>query len=149
MALTNEQMKSLSTFEFQVLLKKYENDLLPESDPTYGRVAKVANRLINSNADVEQIHGKDWTISVVQGDARNAEVLPSGNIFVFTGTPRGGVRGGQGGGGPPQYRVSTRKYQDKYFILSIFSGRPLQPNGQYLCFILNHIALSVSKNKNQ
>ena len=53
---------------------------MPDSDPTYARVAKVANRLLKANVDVQQIHGKEWTISVIQNDERNAFVLPVSKI---------------------------------------------------------------------
>ena len=84
-ALSKNQMKSLGTFEFEQMLVEYEDNLLPDSDPTYGRVAKVANRLLEANVDVKGIHGKTWTISVVRNEEQNAFVLPNGNIFVFTG----------------------------------------------------------------
>ena len=54
--------------------------MLPDSDPTYARVAKVANRLLKANVDIKQVHGKEWTISVIENDERNAFVLPVSTI---------------------------------------------------------------------
>ena len=58
------------------MLQQYDDELLPESDPTYARVAKVSNRLLSANSDIKEIHGKEWTISVIHSDQRNAFVLP-------------------------------------------------------------------------
>ena len=85
MALSSNQMTDFGTFLFESELEDHEDDLLPESDPSYERVAIVANRLLKANVDVEQIYGKEWTISVIKKDDQNAFVLPTGNIFVFTG----------------------------------------------------------------
>ena len=49
------------------------------------RVATIAARILNSNNDYEEIKNKKWTISVIDQEDKNAFVLPSGNIFVFTG----------------------------------------------------------------
>ena len=71
----------LQRYNFKLqLLEEWADDLLPDSDPTYARVANVANRLLKANVDVQQIHGKEWTISVIQNDERNAFVLPVSKI---------------------------------------------------------------------
>ena len=85
MALSRNQITDLGTFLFEGELEDHEDDLLPDTDPTYARVATVANRLLKANVDVQQIYGKEWTISVIKDDKRNAFVLPTGNIFVYTG----------------------------------------------------------------
>ena len=54
----------------------YDANILPDNDPVYDRVARVANRILKANRDLEQLHGKDWTITVVQDDTKNAFVLP-------------------------------------------------------------------------
>jgi len=46
----------------------------------------VAKQLLDRNKDIEQINEHDWSVSVVDDEnTMNAFVLPSGNIFVFTG----------------------------------------------------------------
>ena len=67
-------------FVFQ-LLNQYENDLLPECDVTYARVARISNRLLKANVDVKGIYDKTWTISVIDRDDRNAFVLPVSSIY--------------------------------------------------------------------
>lgn len=84
-ALKPNQMEKIAAVEFSNLLETYEDDLLPDKNPAYDRVARVCNRILRANADIPEVHGKDWTITVVDQDIRNAFVLPSGNIFVFTG----------------------------------------------------------------
>ena len=48
-------------------------------------MATIAARILNSNNDFEEIKNKKWTVSVIDQEDKNAFVLPSGNIFVFTG----------------------------------------------------------------
>ena len=54
---------------------------MPDSDPAYTRVAKVANRLLKANTDLKGIHGKEWTISVIENAAKNAFVLPVSFLY--------------------------------------------------------------------
>lgn len=64
----------------------FKNKLLPSNHPTSKRVARVATQLLNANNDLSQIHDHEWSVSVVDDkNIKNAFVLPSGNIFVFTG----------------------------------------------------------------
>ena len=63
------------------LLEGRAEDLLPTSDSSYARVANVANQLLKANKDVEQIHDKDWTISVIHDSERNAFVLPVSTFY--------------------------------------------------------------------
>ncbi len=63
----------------------YDESLLPEGDLAYSRVARVANRILKSNRDLDQVHGKRWTITVVKNDTKNAFVLPvRGLVFFFS-----------------------------------------------------------------
>ena len=48
----------------------------------------VSNRLLLGNRDMRQIYDKEWTVTVVNTDEKNAFVLPGGNIFVFKGVSR-------------------------------------------------------------
>lgn len=58
------------------MIEANEEVLVPDQHPVYDRVAKVANRILRSNKDLEAMHGKEWTITVVRDDTRNAFVLP-------------------------------------------------------------------------
>ena len=78
-------MEKVAQQEFEQHLETFDEVLLPENHPYYDRVAKVAARILNSNTEYEEIKTKKWTISVVDQEDQNAFVLPSGNIFVFTG----------------------------------------------------------------
>ena len=84
-ALRKDQMEKVAQQEFEQHLETFDEVLLPENHPYYDRVAKVAARILNSNTEYEEIKTKKWTISVVDQEDQNAFVLPSGNIFVFTG----------------------------------------------------------------
>ncbi len=64
------------TFICLQLLEEFGEDLLPDKHPAYARVARVANRILRANRDLQQVHGKDWTITVVNSDIKNAFVLP-------------------------------------------------------------------------
>ena len=67
-------------------MEEWEDDLLPDSDPTYTRVAIVANRLLKANVDIKEVHGKEWTISVIENEERNAFVLPVSTVYYATDT---------------------------------------------------------------
>lgn len=84
-ALTPEQVKKIGRQEFKTLLSGFQENIVPERHPVYDKVAKVANRILRGNRDLRQIYDKDWTVTVVEDPMKNAFVLPSGNIFVFTG----------------------------------------------------------------
>lgn len=84
-ALTDSQMKKISGQEFKQLLQGFQDQILPTNHLAYARVAQVAKKIIAGNQDVASISEKEWTITVINDDQRNAFVLQSGNIFVFTG----------------------------------------------------------------
>ena len=86
LAFTPNQLKQLNDYELEVQLSTFKNKLLSSSHPTSRRVARVATQLLNANNDLAQIHAHEWSVSVVNDDnIKNAFVLPSGHIFVFTG----------------------------------------------------------------
>jgi len=84
-ALSPDQIKKISRVAFEDLLEELGPSILPASHIHYQRVASVSNKLLMGNRDVRQIYDKQWTVTVVDQPTRNAFVLPSGNIFVFTG----------------------------------------------------------------
>jgi len=84
-AMYPDQTKRISRQEFTNLLEEYQKDIVPAGHPLYSRVVAVSNRLLLGNRDMRQIYDKEWTVTVVNTDEKNAFVLPGGNIFVFKG----------------------------------------------------------------
>lgn len=85
-AVTPEQYQEVSEEEFQTLLQTYQSHILDPSNPVCRRIRKMAERLLNANSHLQQIHDKKWSITVVDASSiENAFVLPNGQIFVFTG----------------------------------------------------------------
>ncbi|XP_074598617.1 metalloendopeptidase OMA1, mitochondrial-like [Brevipalpus obovatus] len=82
---SEEQFAKLSRVNFEALIADLDKDLLPSHHPVCRRVERVARRILNSNKDIDQIFGKDWSIVVVNSPVRNAFAAPNGQIFVFTG----------------------------------------------------------------
>lgn len=39
--------------------------VLPADHPAYGRIVRVANRILKSNLDVAEIKKKNWTVTVI------------------------------------------------------------------------------------
>lgn len=63
-------------------MAKYKSAMLPSIHPQARRVQRIAANLINKSELAKDI---DWQVHVVQSETANAFVLPSGQIFVFTG----------------------------------------------------------------
>lgn len=67
------------------LVELYRSQIVPATidNPAYYRVSLVANRLLQANRDLPQIHNKEWTITVVKEDnLQNAMVLPVSTLMV-------------------------------------------------------------------
>ncbi|XP_054159496.1 metalloendopeptidase OMA1, mitochondrial-like [Oppia nitens] len=85
-AFTAKQVEELNNYEFEVQLHTFKDKLLPSSHESSKRVARVATQLLNGNNDIQEIHDHEWSVSVVNDPQnKNAFVMPSGQIFVFTG----------------------------------------------------------------
>jgi len=84
-ALTPDQAKKIGYFNFRTILEDHQTSLMSIHSPAYDRVVRVVNKVINSNRDLRQIYDKTWTLTVIDEAEENAFVLPSGNIFVYTG----------------------------------------------------------------
>ena len=65
-------------------ISAFKDALVPPSSPVYVYVKEVVQRLLSTRVteDMETIH---WKLYLVHCDMFNAFVLPSGEIFVFTG----------------------------------------------------------------
>ena len=84
-ALNRDQVDKIATSEFQQLSEEFSGLMLPESSHYYSRMTRVASRILRSNSDLKEISGKNWTVTVIDRGDKNAFVLPTGNIFVFSG----------------------------------------------------------------
>jgi len=84
-ALTPDQAKKIGESNFKDILEEHKENIVDETHPVYDKVAGVANNILKANKDLRQIYDKTWTLTVINDGQENAFVLPSGNIFVFTG----------------------------------------------------------------
>eukprot|EP00088_Acartia_fossae_P044543 TRINITY_DN4733_c1_g1_i11.p1 TRINITY_DN4733_c1_g1~~TRINITY_DN4733_c1_g1_i11.p1 ORF type:complete len:368 (-),score=66.44 TRINITY_DN4733_c1_g1_i11:388-1491(-) len=84
-ALTPDQARRIGEANFTEIVNDAQGIIVPETDPVYTKIAKVANGILHANSDLRQIYDKTWTLTVIDAPVMNAFVLPSGNIFVFTG----------------------------------------------------------------
>lgn len=84
-ALTPDQAKKIGDSNFKDILEEHKENIVDENHPVYDKVAGVANKILKANKDLRQIYDKTWTLTVIHDVQENAFVLPSGNIFVFTG----------------------------------------------------------------
>ncbi|GFU08980.1 metalloendopeptidase OMA1, mitochondrial [Trichonephila clavipes] len=66
----------------------YENlggQVLPANHPATKRVENVVNRILAANADIKELEGKKFRITVINTPAENAFVIPIGHVFVYAG----------------------------------------------------------------
>ncbi|XP_017461783.1 PREDICTED: metalloendopeptidase OMA1, mitochondrial-like, partial [Rhagoletis zephyria] len=85
-AFTPEQFEVLNKLEFDQQIETYKSKLLPTEHADTQRVGRVVRQLLAGNEDIEQIKRHDWSVSVINDESvMNAFVMPSGNIFVFSG----------------------------------------------------------------
>jgi len=84
-ALTPEQAKKIGETNFRHLMEDNADSIVSQHHPVYAEVMDVVNTIFKANRDIRQIYDKTWTLTVLEDDTENAFVLPSGNIFVFTG----------------------------------------------------------------
>ena len=83
MILTEAEVEQFFAEERDRYLTAYKDAIFPPSSPAYVYVKEVAQRLLSTQVTgMENIH---WRLYLVNCDAVNALVLPSGEIFVYTG----------------------------------------------------------------
>ena len=78
-------VEKIGQYDLDTITEAYKEAILPEEHPYYERVAQVATRILKSNKDISEIRQKTWTVTVIDDTEKNAFVLPTGNIFVYTG----------------------------------------------------------------
>ncbi|ODV79011.1 uncharacterized protein CANTADRAFT_26093 [Suhomyces tanzawaensis NRRL Y-17324] len=87
--------RKIGDYSYQQILYQYQNDIVPSSDPLYGRIRTIMNRLLTSAINYsdnekqrEHLKSLDWTIHVIKVDPNkvppNAFILPNGKIFIFS-----------------------------------------------------------------
>lgn len=85
----------IGDYSYKQILGEYQNQILPSSDPLYGKVTKIMNSLLTAaisnfpdQQQVEHLKSLDWAIHVIQVDPNkippNAFILPNGKIFIFS-----------------------------------------------------------------
>ncbi|CUM64438.1 uncharacterized protein PRCAT00002042001 [Priceomyces carsonii] len=85
----------IGDYSYRQILYQYNNQILPENNPLYGRVSNVMNKLLTSallgTMDEKQkrhLQSLGWRIHIIEVDPRkvppNAFVLPNGKIFIFS-----------------------------------------------------------------
>ncbi|XP_064604801.1 metalloendopeptidase OMA1, mitochondrial-like [Liolophura sinensis] len=82
---TDEQFIKIAQHQAETFVQKYADICLPTSHPYYKSVVEITRRLVSSNHDFPRIKERTWTVNIVDDPERNAFVLPTGHIFVFTG----------------------------------------------------------------
>lgn len=81
-----KQMESIAEIEFENQVETFKSEIMPPSHRIYGRVVRVANRILEANKTLPEIASKKWAVTVVdRPDIANALVLPHGKIIIFTG----------------------------------------------------------------
>lgn len=67
--------------------EQYGHLTLPHNHPYCLQLKRVGMRLLQANKDIPQLYNKQWTISVIDLDIINCEVLP---VSCKTGLEQGG-----------------------------------------------------------
>ncbi len=83
---SKKDYEPISDYLFKILYNNHRYQILPTNHRTSRRVVKIVSRLIESNQEFEEIQDKRWSVYVIKdSNIANAFVLPTGQIFVFTG----------------------------------------------------------------
>ncbi|XP_054274941.1 metalloendopeptidase OMA1, mitochondrial-like [Macrosteles quadrilineatus] len=81
---SENQIIQMSNIECDVLLENYNNKIVT-SGYHYNHVLRVANRILQANKHLPGTK-RTWKVFIIDDiDTKNAFVLPSGHIFIFTG----------------------------------------------------------------
>uniref|UniRef100_T1JGZ0 Uncharacterized protein n=1 Tax=Strigamia maritima TaxID=126957 RepID=T1JGZ0_STRMM len=83
-----DQFDSISEEMYGLHVKMHQNRILPPNHNAYAFVKRVTDKLVQGNADIPQMHRHPWSITIINDPTFNSFVLPSGQIFVFTGMLR-------------------------------------------------------------
>lgn len=85
MSMSEAQENQLAEMSLHQVLEQYRGSILPRNHPTVRHVERVARRILGTLEPALVNTGTRWRVFVVDAPTANAFVLPSGDIFVFTG----------------------------------------------------------------
>ncbi|KAF8794555.1 metalloendopeptidase OMA1, mitochondrial-like [Argiope bruennichi] len=85
MAFNPKQLDRINEFELEQIMENFGPKMLPPNHPAVRRVERVVRRIIAANADIKELEGKKFGISVIDSTIENAFVIPLGHVFVFSG----------------------------------------------------------------
>ncbi|KAG8334190.1 metalloendopeptidase [Homalodisca vitripennis] len=84
MLFSEKQIRQMANIECEVIIENYKNQIVT-SGQQYNYVLKVAQRILQANSKLPGAK-REWKVLIVDDkDTKNAFVLPSGHIFIFTG----------------------------------------------------------------
>ncbi|XP_050402092.1 metalloendopeptidase OMA1, mitochondrial [Patella vulgata] len=85
-AFTPSQFLKIVQAEADMYTEQYNDKLLPADHRLVEYVKNITMRLVHGNKELKEMSNQQWTIAVVDDvTTKNAFVLPTGHIFVFTG----------------------------------------------------------------
>ncbi|GFR00192.1 metalloendopeptidase OMA1, mitochondrial [Trichonephila clavata] len=85
MAFNSNQITKVLELEMDQLMENLGKQVLPADHPATKRVVNVVNRILAANADIKELEGKKFKISVINTPEENAFVMPIGHVFVYAG----------------------------------------------------------------
>ncbi|CAC5393689.1 OMA1 [Mytilus coruscus] len=85
-AFTDCQFQRVMKIEAEQLQEQLQEKILLTNHPLYPAILKIIQRLYEANTDIKEVENQKWTLSIVDDpDNVNAFVLPTGDVFVYTG----------------------------------------------------------------
>ncbi|XP_063437404.1 metalloendopeptidase OMA1, mitochondrial-like [Mytilus trossulus] len=85
-AFTDNQFQRVMKIEAEQLQEQLKEKILPNNHPLYPVLLKIVQRLYDANTDIKEVEMQKWTLAIVDDpDNVNAFVLPTGDVFVYTG----------------------------------------------------------------
>ncbi|CAL1298070.1 unnamed protein product [Larinioides sclopetarius] len=85
MAFNSKQLETINKFELEQCMENFGSQMLPPNHPAVRRVERVVKRILAANANIKELEGKKFGISVIDSPVENAFVVPLGHVFVFAG----------------------------------------------------------------
>ena len=55
-------MQLISKANLESTLEEKEKSIVPNDKPDYKDVARIANRILKANKDIQEIYEKNWTV---------------------------------------------------------------------------------------
>lgn len=64
-------------------MEQHTNLIVPKNHPAYIRLSSITDRILIANEDLPQIARREWTLTVIDSDSKNAFVLPVSSNFLI------------------------------------------------------------------